>query len=94
MINAPFQFDVNLRAIYNKRLWFGGSYRFREAMVAMVGFSTAKLGVSYSYGYGLSKLAEFNNGSHEIMITLRSKNKRGNSVAGGKNFKSYDCPTF
>ena len=94
MINAPFQFDVNLRAIYNKRFWGGFSYRFKESLVAMVGFSTAKLGISYSYDYSLSALSEYNSGSHEIMITLRSKNKRGNSVAGGKRFNSYDCPTF
>ncbi len=94
MINAPFQFDLNLRAIYNKRLWFGASYRFRESIVAMIGFSTAKLGISYSYDYSLSALTEYNSGSHEIMITLRSKNKRGNSVAGSKRFNSYDCPTF
>lgn len=80
MIDAPFQFDVNLRAIYNKRFWFGTSYRFKESIVAMIGFSTAKLGISYSYDYSTSKLMEYNSGSHEIMITLRSKNKRGNSV--------------
>lgn len=94
MVNAPFQFDVNLRAIYNKRFWFGTSYRFKESIVAMVGFSTAKLGISYSYDYSTSALMEYNSGSHEIMITLRSKNKRGNSSAGGRKFSSYDCPTF
>ena len=94
MINAPFQFDVNVRAIYNKRLWGGFSYRFKESIVAMIGFSTAKLGISYSYDYSLSALTEYNSGSHEIMLTLRSKNKKGNSGASGKRFNSYDCPTF
>lgn len=94
MIQAPFQFDMNLRAIYNKRLWGGFSYRFKESLIAMVGFSTAKLGISYSYDYSLSALSEYNSGSHEIMITLRSKNKKGNSKGGSKRFTTYDCPTF
>lgn len=94
MLNAPPQLDMNLRAIYNKRFWIGTSYRFRESIVLMVGFSTAKLGISYSYDYSTSALTEFNTGSHEIMVTLRSKNKRGNSTASGRRFNSYDCPTF
>ena len=93
MFDAPFQFDVNLRAIYNKRAWIGASYRYGDAIVAMVGFSTAKLGISYSYDVNFSKLSEYNSGSHEIILTLRSKNRRGNSATGRK-FNSYDCPAF
>lgn len=95
MINAPFQFDVNLRAIYNKRLWAGVSYRYLESAVAMVGFSTARFGISYSYDYSMSALADYNFGSHELMITFRHQNTRGNPNSRRKfSSSSFDCPTF
>ena len=93
MFNSPFQFDLNLRAIYDKRFWAGVSYRYSDAVALMVGFSTAKLGISYSYDVNYSKLAEYNSGSHEIILTLRSKNKRGNKDSG-RHFNTYDCPAF
>ena len=95
MINAPFQFDINLRGIYNRRLWIGASYRYLESVVGMVGFSTARFGISYSYDYSTSVLADYNFGSHELMITFRNKNTRGKSGTRRKfSSTSFDCPTF
>ncbi len=94
MSTAPLQFDINLRAIYNKRLWAGISYRFKDATALMVGFSTSKIGISYSYDISMSGLSKYNSGSHEVTLTLRHKNKRGNFPAGGQRFNTYDCPTF
>lgn len=93
MFDAPFQFDVNLRAIYNKRVWGGISYRYKDAIAFMIGFSTSRFGVGYSYDLNTSRLNSYNSGSHEITLTFRGRNKHATGPPSGM-FNSYECPTF
>ena len=36
-LSAPFTVDVNVNALYNKRIWGGVSYRTQDAISAQVG---------------------------------------------------------
>ncbi len=80
MIDAlAYQFDVSVIASYNNLLWFGGSYRFEDAAVAMAGvqFSVFKLG--YSYDFTLSDIKNYSAGSHELFLELQIFKKKGGS---------------
>jgi type IX secretion system PorP/SprF family membrane protein len=49
-------FDVNVNAHFNNRFWLGVSYR------------NEKLRVGYSYDFTTSKLKNYSDGTHEIML--------------------------
>ena len=62
-------FDVNLNAHFNNRFWLGASYRNEDALVALLGMNvTDKLRVGYSYDFTTSKLKDYSDGTHEIML--------------------------
>lgn len=69
-------FDVNLTAVYNKKFWFGTSYRFKDAIVPMAGFmiptSTTNddlgLKVGFAYDYTTSNIKNYSNGSFELFL--------------------------
>ncbi len=67
--NAPFYADVNISALYNKRLWLGASYRTNQSLV-FIGqlYINPKLRLGYSYDLLLSKLSTLQGGSHEIYL--------------------------
>ena len=71
MFNAPFSFDGNLKFIYKDAYWLGASYRFQDAISIMVGADLGVLEFGYSYDLGLSNMATYNSGSHEIFITAK-----------------------
>ena len=67
---APLSFDFNLNALYNENFEFGIGYRIEDAIAGMVNYKILpELKIGYAYGYTLSKLNTFSNGSHEIFIT-------------------------
>lgn len=71
MFNAPMSFDANLRFILKDAYWLGGSYRYQDAISIMIGADLGVLEMGYSYDLGMSNLATYNNGSHEIFITAK-----------------------
>ena len=68
--------DLNVTAVYNKRFWFGASYRVKDAICPMVGFiipTSSKnedvgLKVGFAYDYTTSKLKSYSNGSFELFL--------------------------
>lgn len=94
MFNAPFTFDLNGRLIHSSGLWAGASYRFKDAIALMVGFSGKRIGISYSYDINTSALNAYNSGSHEVTLTYKSKNRYGNRDYGGGKYKVINCPSF
>lgn len=94
MFNAPMTFDLNLRLLHESGFWFGASYRYRDAIALMVGFSTNKLGISYSYDINTSALRSYNSGSHEVTLTYKAKNRKGNKSFNGGKYKVINCPSF
>lgn len=66
---APLIVDVNLNALYNDKVEFGLGYRLNDAFVAMINFrATENFRIGYSYDYTSTRLNEFSNGSHEILL--------------------------
>ena len=62
------QYYGNIRALYNKTVWGGVSYRPNDAVVIMSGVDfISGLSLSYSYDISTSQMAQYSKGSHEIM---------------------------
>jgi type IX secretion system PorP/SprF family membrane protein len=66
---APMSFDISTMFFIYENLWLGGSYRFTEAVGAIVNFKLFEgFTVGYSYEYITSHLSAYTSGSHEIML--------------------------
>ncbi|NML65248.1 type IX secretion system membrane protein PorP/SprF [Hymenobacter sp. RP-2-7] len=72
---APLSVDINAKLKYQDLLWFGASWRVKDALVAMVGVTYEQFLIGYSYDTGISGLNGYNSGSHEILLGLRLKKK-------------------
>jgi len=78
---APLSVDINVRADYQDRFWFGGSYRHNDAVVAMAGLHINDMfRFGYSFDITTSALAKYNSGSHEIVLGIRPFNSVGKTV--------------
>lgn len=69
--HAPIEFDFNAAILIREVLWLGASYRTGDALVFIAEYvfkNQFRLG--YAYDYTLTKLANYNSGSHEIMLGL------------------------
>jgi type IX secretion system PorP/SprF family membrane protein len=67
------QFQIDLRAEYNKLIWFGVGYRMNDAFVGFIGLNYAinaksNLKFGYSYDFTTSEIHSYSSGSHEIML--------------------------
>ncbi len=87
------QYDVALRAIFNKQFWVGGLFRTEDAFAAMVGIDKNKYSISYAYDVTTSRLKEKSAGSHEISMAYRfgqdkCKDKDGDGICD----KEDKCP--
>jgi len=71
MVNgAPVSFDISANFLIKQKLWLGASYRYEDAVAAIVSFQfTPHLQAGYSYDFGTSDLNNYHRGSHEIMLT-------------------------
>ena len=66
---APLEADLNLNAWINDKYGAGISYRTNDAIVAMVEIQiTPKIRAGYAFDYTVSKLNDYNNGTHELML--------------------------
>ena len=84
---APMGADLNGKLIIDRKVAFGASYRSGDAIIGTFEFEmNDNFRLGYAYEYSMSKLQEFTQGTHEIMI-----NYRANPI-GGK--KSKFCPTY
>jgi len=81
---APFQYDLNANFLLNDILWVGATYRSNDAIVAMIEYQiNKKLRLGYSYDITLTRLSNYESGTHEIMLgydfgynILKMKNPR------------------
>ncbi|MEH6680693.1 MAG: type IX secretion system membrane protein PorP/SprF [Sediminicola sp.] len=68
-IGAPLTFDVSLNALFYDRFEIGASYRYQDAMAFLAAVDVAhNLRIGYAYDHTTSKLNDFNNGTHEIIL--------------------------
>lgn len=67
--HIPPQFDINAKVQYRDIAWMGAGYRLDEGFNGLVGLNISnKINLSYSYDYTTSRLNDFSNGSHEVLI--------------------------
>jgi type IX secretion system PorP/SprF family membrane protein len=63
------QADINASMIYKQKFWIGASLRSSGGMVWLLQYQVNnQFRIAYSYGAEFSKLATYQNGSHEIML--------------------------
>ena len=68
------QVDLGARIFYKNKIWIGATYRTKDAMSAMVGYTYKEnLTLGYSYDITTTNLKNYSNGTHELMIGLRFK---------------------
>lgn len=69
---APVKIDAGFRAIYQKKVWLGVTYRTNDAICAMLGYMHNNwLMIGYSYDYTITRLRNYTTGTHEITLGLR-----------------------
>ena len=67
--NAPLQADFNLSVVFRDMLWLGSSFRTGDACVFLIEYQTNKrFRVGYAYDLSFSKIRNYSDGSHELMI--------------------------
>lgn len=69
---APLTFDVSANVLYQDTFELGVSYRYQDAVTAMFGIEVLPdLRLGYAYDFNTSALKDYNNGSHEFILTYR-----------------------
>ncbi|WP_426491675.1 PorP/SprF family type IX secretion system membrane protein [Hymenobacter sp. 102] len=72
---APLSLDLNAKLKYQDLLWGGVSWRAFDSFVVLGGLNYEQFTFGYSYDAGLSKLAGYHGGSHEVLVGLRLRKK-------------------
>ena len=74
-VNTDFgvgKYTVNAHLFYNKKYWFGLSYRLNEAAVLTLGLELMKnLRIGYSYDYFTTQIQKYGGGAHEFLVNYR-----------------------
>lgn len=66
---APVELDLNFSLLFGERLWAGVSYRSFDAMAFLFEYNILpQLRVGYAFDYTLTKLRQFNSGTHELFL--------------------------
>jgi type IX secretion system PorP/SprF family membrane protein len=67
--SAPFDFDLNLNAMFNDRFMVGAMYRYEDALNALLVYQFNNgLRIGAAYDFTLSELKKATNGSFELML--------------------------
>jgi len=69
---APLQGDISLRAVYDKMVWLGATYRTGDAASVFAGVLIKEMfEIGYAYDITTSRLSSVSNGSHEMVVGYR-----------------------
>jgi type IX secretion system PorP/SprF family membrane protein len=80
---SPLQYDINLRAVYNKQLWGGLSYRNQDALIVMLGMNYNNYSFGYSFDRTLSDINAYTVGSHSVMIGYSFGHRKPDVIKDG-----------
>ena len=73
---SPLQADLTANFLIHDKLNLGAAYRWDAAFSGLIGFQiTDGLMIGYSYDAETTKLARYNNGSHEVFMRFELFNK-------------------
>lgn len=73
--DAPLQSDINCNLLIKNTFWIGASYRTGDAVIGILEYDISNFRIGYSYDFTTSQLNNYNNGSHEIMLSYRFSNE-------------------
>jgi type IX secretion system PorP/SprF family membrane protein len=74
-MDNDFAMDYSVKAFIQEKAWFGVTYRDVKSSVLLLGFNVNQLfGVAYSYEMSMDGFKKFNDGSHELVLSLRFNN--------------------
>lgn len=65
---APYQFDLNCKALLEKKYWVGLSYRDQESIVILAGLENKDFRIGVSYDYSITSVRKYSSGTHEIYL--------------------------
>jgi type IX secretion system PorP/SprF family membrane protein len=75
--DSSFEVDYNLKAVIQRKVIAGLTYRDVKAGVLLLGFNLdERFTVTYSYEMSFGNFQKFNDGSHELVLAGRLKNLR------------------
>lgn len=76
-VGAPVEFDFTANFLFNDKFWLGGMYRTGDSygFIAQWIFDK-KLRIGYSIDFTTTKLQNYHNGSHEVMVSYEIGLKR------------------
>lgn len=84
---APLSFDLNVVTVLYNVVGLGVSYRLSDAMVGLFELQiNDNFHVGYAYDFTTSGLAQYSNGTHEIMLNYRIKFQ--------KLHRGLECPAY
>ena len=67
--------DYNVKAFFRENIWLGLTYRDIKSGVAIIGWNfDERLSAAYSYEMSLGEFKQFNDGSHELVLSMRLNN--------------------
>lgn len=70
--NAPLQADLNCNLLIKNTFWIGASYRTGDAIVGLFELNLGTdFRLGYAYDFTTSNLNNYNNGSHEVMLSYK-----------------------
>ncbi|WP_210462199.1 PorP/SprF family type IX secretion system membrane protein [Rufibacter roseolus] len=73
---GPEAIDLNMKAMYDERIWVGASYRNKDAVAFLFGLNVNHvLDFAYSYDLTTSGQNKTSAGSHEVMVGIKVNNK-------------------
>jgi type IX secretion system PorP/SprF family membrane protein len=68
--DAPIEADFNVNVFFMNRFMVGGAYRTKDGFVAMTELRiTNKLRLGYAYDIPTTKINNYSNGTHEVMLS-------------------------
>jgi type IX secretion system PorP/SprF family membrane protein len=71
---APVEMDLTANFLIKERFWLGAMYRTGDSFGFIAQWIIdKKLRIGYSYDYTTTKLQNFHNGSHEVMISYEMR---------------------
>jgi type IX secretion system PorP/SprF family membrane protein len=76
MKTVPGSIDVNMRVVYNDRIWAGATYRQNNKYVVLAGVNINHLfDLGYAYDKGAPAYNDLGSGAHEVVLGMRISNK-------------------
>ena len=77
MSNIPIQYSPMVKMTYNKAYWSGVSYTVSESVGLSLGYLLKeRLNIGYTYNFAVSKLNNYNSGTHEFTLSYILTHKK------------------